>query len=87
LRCRKSKCISGNTKLLAVNSFNIKDLPTYPNRTPEIIKVSSKLNNKDYVIFNILGKRISQEIINKNSLNLSELKAGIYMLKVRVNLI
>jgi hypothetical protein len=69
-------------KVLNVNSFHLDEISLYPNPTDGKIYVSTILNNNLYLIYNSLGKEVSKGKIKGASLNLSNLKAGIYNLKI-----
>lgn len=73
---------------LSVDTFEEDQLiKIYPNPTNTgIVTVSSK-NNKviSIQVFDLLGKQIKNETLTNNTLNVSNLKAGVYILKINQN--
>ncbi|TNJ44240.1 T9SS type A sorting domain-containing protein [Tamlana fucoidanivorans] len=67
----------------------IEGLSIYPNpanRYHNYINISSKLNApKTIEIFNVIGKRILITNIISKELNISNLKTGVYLLKITEN--
>ena len=59
------------------NSFEV-----YPNPTNNFINVPSSLINKNYIIYDVLGKIVNRGSINKTTLDFIELATGIYYLKI-----
>ena len=70
-------------KVLNVNSFNVDETPFYPNPTSGKINVLSAFNNNDFYVFDSLGKEVLQGKIKGSSLDLFELKTGVYTLKIK----
>lgn len=63
---------------------SIEGLNLYPNPvTNGKVYISSKNDlEKDIIIFDVLGKRVIQTIIYSRELNLSNLSAGVYIIKI-----
>ena len=63
---------------------SIEGLNLYPNPvTNGKVYISSKNDlEKDIIIFDVLGKRVLQTIIYSRELNLSNLSAGVYIIKI-----
>ncbi|WP_435414846.1 T9SS type A sorting domain-containing protein [Polaribacter aestuariivivens] len=56
--------------------FNI-----YPNPVDDLLNINSKSTIKSGIIYNLLGKKVVT--INSNSTDVSKLKAGVYILKIK----
>jgi hypothetical protein len=54
----------------------------YPNPTKNTLKIESKLQLDSYEIYTILGSRIQSGKLINQEINVSELKAGMYILKI-----
>src|SRR5262245_35690625 len=63
----------------------IEGLSIYPNPTSgEKIYIVSKLAlDKEVEIFDVLGKRILQTTVSSKELNIGNLNAGVYIIKIR----
>lgn len=74
--------IDNNT--LSVKNNQIEGFSMYPNPTSlGYVNVSSKSNSELSVsVFDVLGKQVINETIVKKQLNVSNLKSGIYVMKV-----
>lgn len=58
----------------------------YPNPATDIIKISGVHENHNYSITDIKGRTVLQSILNQdNSIDISELSAGIYILELEIN--
>lgn len=77
----QSKAISENT------NSDIESLTIYPNPVSQGKVYITTLNNapKKIEIYNVLGKVILTASIFQNELNISKLKAGIYIIKITEN--
>lgn len=66
------------------NVFDKKTIQIFPNPTNDWIKIqSSKFQNKPYLIYNLTGKLIRSGMLTKqNVIDISEMKAGLYILKI-----
>jgi len=72
----------------AINTNNIDGLQVYPNPvTGKMVYVSSNNDvNKQITLYNVLGKVVlSTETNNNQMIDLSALKAGVYMMKIEEN--
>ena len=67
---------------LATKSESIADFSIYPNPANDIVNIQSNETLKNVSIFNILGKQVFNQNNNLETLNLSNLNAGIYLIKV-----
>ncbi len=68
-------------------SQGIDGLTIYPNPvTNNKVFITSTLNDtKQIVIYDVLGKKVMSEMLIGKELNVSELSAGVYILKIREN--
>ncbi len=64
---------------------SIEGLSIYPNPTTsnKIYINSTKALTKRVEIYNVLGKRILFKILTSNELNISSLKPGVYIIKLK----
>jgi hypothetical protein len=64
---------------------NIDGLSFYPNPVSNgKIYISSKSSlDKEITIFDVLGKRVLQTIINSKELNIGAIPPGVYIIKIR----
>ncbi len=69
----------GTDQMTAIEGFSL-----YPNPVQNEIVYIKTANNlsKDILIFDILGKQVLSETITDSSLNISNLKPGVYIIKV-----
>ena len=69
--------------LTAEESF-VNDLVIYPNPTKDLIKISSNDNLQDaiYTIFDITGKRVMNAKLSQNTIDVSALNTGNYILRI-----
>ena len=76
-------CYSG----LSIEDFNENNVNLYPNPVKNNLTIELKSNvDTNIEIYNILGKRVLKNLINKTSnLNLQDLKTGIYIVKITQN--
>nr|WP_321228745.1 FG-GAP-like repeat-containing protein [uncultured Psychroserpens sp.] len=65
------------------NSF-VNDLVIYPNPTKDVLKISSieSLQDAIYTIFDINGRRIMNSKLNQNTIDVSTLNTGNYILRI-----
>jgi len=70
---------------VAAGKEPIEGLNIYPNpASSDRIYITSKLaETKDVEIFDVLGKKVLQATITGKELNISELTAGVYIIKVK----
>ncbi len=64
---------------------NIRELIIYPNPTTENIYISNRFLNSNYAIYSIKGTLIKNGKVDNNVIHLSELKSGIYFIKIMGN--
>ena len=71
---------------LGVNDFNSLEMSVHPNPADgNYVTIQTALNGvKEVQVFDILGKRVINTNLISDSLDISELNAGIYMVKVTV---
>ena len=72
---------------LSVSDFNSNSFSLYPNPT-NTGSVSISSNNSEAIsvqVFDILGKQVKNETLTNNTLNVSNLKSGIYIVKITQN--
>jgi len=72
---------------LTVDSFEASDFNVYPNPTSTgIVNITSRTNDViSITVFDILGKQVINEILSHNSLNVSRLNTGIYIMNISQN--
>ncbi|MGS2726727.1 lamin tail domain-containing protein [Psychroserpens sp. BH13MA-6] len=71
---------------LSVDSFEVSNIKIFPNPVSNgmVTIASENLANVDVEMYDILGKRVSDVVLNNNTLNVSQLTAGMYLLKISV---
>jgi len=76
-----------NDLTLSSNEFNINSFSIYPNPTNNgIVTISSTTNEVMNVqVFDILGKEVKNEVITNNTLDVSSLTTGMYLVKITQN--
>jgi hypothetical protein len=64
---------------------SIEGLSFYPNPVSNgKIYISSKLSlDKEIIIFDVLGKKVLQTILNSRELTISSLSPGVYIIKIK----
>lgn len=75
--------ISKSTKL-GTEDFSLSNVKLYPIPAKDQLNVSSPKPISKLEIYNLLGKKLNQ-INNKNSLDVSMLNSGIYVLKINID--
>ncbi len=72
---------------LSVDQFNATNFSVYPNPSNTgFVNITTTTNAPvNVVVFDILGKEVISKTIQNNTLNVSNLKAGIYILKLNQN--
>ena len=70
-----------------VDKNNLLNVSLYPSPASNNLKISAQEVISDVTIYNVLGKKVKSAVINKTSddINISSLKAGIYVLKYTAN--
>lgn len=63
----------------------IEGLNFYPNpvSSGKIYITSKSLADKEVAIFDVLGKKVLQAVLNSKELNISTLSPGVYIIKIR----
>lgn len=76
-----------NDLTLSSNEFDINAFSIYPNPSSTgVITISSPNNDEMNVrIFDILGKEVKNEVLTNNTLDVSSLRTGMYLVKVTQN--
>ncbi|MEP5255743.1 MAG: T9SS type A sorting domain-containing protein [Winogradskyella arenosi] len=79
--------ISDITEALSVNDFNTNTFSVYPNPTTTGSVTITSVNTEvmSVQVFDILGKQVKNEVITNNTLNVSNLKSGVYIVKITQN--
>ncbi|UOK43444.1 MULTISPECIES: T9SS type A sorting domain-containing protein [Flavobacterium] len=74
-----------NASVNKTQESTIEGLSIYPNPTTgDKIYIVSKLSlDKEIEIFDVLGKRILQTTISSKELNIGNLNAGVYIIKIK----
>ncbi|MFD1062946.1 lamin tail domain-containing protein [Winogradskyella litorisediminis] len=73
-----------NETALSVNDFNENQFSIFPNptNTGEITISSINTTAMTVTVYDMLGKKVKNETISNNRLNVSNLKSGIYLLRI-----
>jgi len=76
-----------NDITLSTDNFNAISFSLYPNptNTGSLTITSSSNEAMNVSVFDILGKQVKNEILTNNTLNVSNLKSGIYIVKITQN--
>ena len=72
------------TAPLSIEDETLTDLSIYPNPADDIliIKTSADLREKIATVFDITGKRVYNQKLLNNRLNVSSLESGVYVLRI-----
>ncbi|NNE31595.1 MAG: T9SS type A sorting domain-containing protein [Winogradskyella sp.] len=72
---------------LSNDQFNFESLELYPNPTNKgyITITTQNPNDISIKVFDVLGKQVKNEILTNNTLNVSDLNSGIYIVKLTQN--
>ena len=72
---------------LSLNNFNANAFSVFPNPTQTgFVTIRSSIGEDINVeVFNILGKQVKNEALTNNTLSVSDLKSGVYILKITQN--
>ncbi|WP_299013171.1 DM13 domain-containing protein [uncultured Polaribacter sp.] len=78
---------SNNCTVLDVDSFSVDKISVYPNPAKNQIQISNiDSSSAEIRIFNVLGKQVLyQRKITANSVDISNLESGIYLLNITVD--
>lgn len=76
--------IIGTTTTLSIKQNKITELAIYPNPvTAGILNITSANNeSKSIAIFDLLGKQVLNTVTSNNTINVSNVKTGVYILKI-----
>ena len=72
---------------LSVQDVELLDISIHPNPVKDILNISTSINlsNRIATVFDINGKRVLNEMVANNSLDVSKLQSGIYILRLESN--
>ncbi|WP_179334762.1 T9SS type A sorting domain-containing protein [Winogradskyella costae] len=69
--------------VLSISDAQFQNLTIYPNPTKDFLTFKGLTTNSNVSVFDILGKQVLvKDLINGQTLNVSELESGIYTLKI-----
>ncbi|NHM07586.1 T9SS type A sorting domain-containing protein [Flavobacterium sp. CYK-4] len=71
------------TSALGVVDFNESDISLTPNPASHTLSIHAKETLKEACVYNMLGKKVSTSPITNNSLNISHLTQGMYIIEIR----
>lgn len=73
--------------LLSTNDFTKSIISLYPNPVKDILNITLSENTsiENYEIYDLLGKKVMSKNTTQNTVNISGLSKGIYLLKVLTN--
>ena len=80
--------ISGNVDApMSIDHVNVLDMRIYPNPVDgNFVTILSPVNGTKYIqVFDIMGKRVMDTTINNNTLDVSSINSGFYMIKVTID--
>lgn len=72
---------SGACTVLNINNVETEKTSIHPNPAKDIIYIQG-FEAKKAIVYNILGKKVREEILEEDSLNISQLTSGIYILQL-----
>jgi len=72
---------------MSIDGVNVLDMRIYPNPVDgNFVTILSPVNGTKYVqVFDIMGKRVMDTSINNNTLDVSSINSGFYMIKVTID--
>jgi len=72
---------------MSIDDVNVLDMRIYPNPVDgNFVTILSPINGTKYVqVFDIMGKRVMDTSINNNTLDVSSINSGFYMIKVTID--
>lgn len=65
-----------------IDDVTFEDMVIFPNPTSNVININSESNIQQVELYNLQGQRVAMEMGNVKTLSMSELSAGMYILKV-----
>ena len=75
--------VSGVAKIATVSGKAITEIKLYPNPTTSILNVTSVSENTTFKVYNLLGQTVMNGRISNNSIDVSNISAGAYILELR----
>ena len=77
--------VAAQERQLGKSQDQIEGLSFYPNpvNNGKIYITSKSSGAKEVTIFDVLGKKVLQKIVESKELNVSELSPGVYIIKIR----
>lgn len=75
------------TAPLSISDETFADISIYPNPVDDILKIKTSeiLTEKIATIFDVTGKRVFNQMITNNELDVSKLQGGVYFLRIESN--
>ncbi len=72
---------------LSIDDVNLSDLKIYPNPVDgNFVKIMSPVNGTKYIqVFDINGRKVIDTAINNDTLDVSLINSGFYMIKVTID--
>ena len=64
---------------------DVHNFMAYPNPTTGIITISEEFIGNEYYVFSLSGKLLLQGVLYTNSIDLTNLSNGIYLIKIRAH--
>ena len=79
--------LKGDSVFLSTTDFSKTKIILYPNPTKDILNftLSESISATAYEIYNLLGEKVSYGDLNTNSISVSNLANGVYIVKIRTN--
>ena len=69
---------------LSNEEFSTNEISVYPNPVKDILYINYQNETiEEIVVYDLLGKKIVEQKTNNNQINLSELKSGFYVVKIK----
>jgi hypothetical protein len=72
----------GEGLVLSTNQFETNQTKVFPNPVQSVIRIDSKTQFQDYVIFDVSGKKVINGTIYNHQINVSNLAKGVYLLQL-----
>jgi len=84
LFCTSVKAQDNKTQSKTLETSSIEGLNLYPNPVSNgKVYISTKNDlDKEIIIFDVLGKKVLQTVLNSRELNVSNLSSGVYIIKI-----
>lgn len=71
-------------RVLSTKKLNFKNFRIYPNPSSKILNLPYELNNREYSIYSILGKKIQDGVILDGIIDVNLIHNGTYFLKIKL---